>query len=269
MLRRHGLTPKKGLGQNFLSDPQVARAIVAACALAPDDPVVEIGPGLGSLTLPLLGVVRRLVVIERDEGLIPALVEAVREADSGGEGSLRVIAGDALRLDYGELAAELGGPLRLVGNLPYVISTPLLFTLIDQRQAIHSMIFMFQREVAERLLAVPGSKDYGVLTVMSRAWMDIARVREVTAGCFFPQPKIVSTVLRLTMRSEPVVPIPDPARFQAVVRAAFGQRRKMLGNALKELGEGSSEWIERKGIDPRRRGETLTLEEFSRLALRD
>ncbi|MBF0341170.1 MAG: 16S rRNA (adenine(1518)-N(6)/adenine(1519)-N(6))-dimethyltransferase RsmA [Magnetococcales bacterium] len=256
-----GVVAKKRLGQHFLADVQVARAIVAASGVGPDDRVVEIGPGPGALTVWLLRAAGAVWAIELDEELLPTL-----RRNTAGLGELRIQEADALRVDYQALAAQLGGPIAIVANLPYNISTPLLMHFLDQRTAIRQMTLMLQTEVAERITASPGTKAYGALSVPCGLWLEMETVLHVPPDAFRPPPKVNSTVVRLTPRSHPRTEIADPEFFSRVVRAAFGQRRKVLANALRVLTDQPRPWLEQAGIDPGRRGETLSIEEFARLA---
>lgn len=255
------LHPKKGLGQNFLLDAAICNAIVQASNVGPGDHVLEIGPGLGSLTLLLLEECNKLWAIEQDERMVNILLERTREL-----GDITVEKCDALQFDYIKLAEKLGGPLRIVANLPYNISTPLLFRLLEQRQAIVDMTLMFQKEVAQRIAAQPGSKAYGTLSVQCGMWTTVEKVIDVPPESFMPKPKVDSMVIRLILRKQPAAELHDPDFFTQVVRAAFGQRRKTLNNALKKLAPDPKSWLLRADIDPKRRGETLSVTEFAHLA---
>ena len=224
----------------------------------PGDPLVEIGPGLGALTVPLLARAGALTVIELDRDVIPHLRAACGDAPG-----LTVIEADALTVDYAALRPAGGAPLRLAGNLPYNISTPLLFHLLAFTGAIHDMHFMLQKEVVRRMGAAPDTEDYGRLTVTLAARAEVAELFEVGPGAFRPPPQVDSAVVRLTPRPPPF-PIRDLARYDRVVQLAFGQRRKTLANALR--GTTTPEHFAQAGIDPRARGETLSPEEFARLA---
>ncbi|MEO5378633.1 MAG: 16S rRNA (adenine(1518)-N(6)/adenine(1519)-N(6))-dimethyltransferase RsmA [Magnetococcus sp. DMHC-6] len=261
LLRSHGLIPKKGFSQNFLTDTKIAEQIVGLSGVGCDDRVVEIGPGIGSLTGLLLQKVGTLWAIEQDAFLLPIL-----QGQTAGMGRLHLLNADALRINYLDLAEQLGGPLHIVANLPYQISTPILLLLLEQRQAIHSMTLMFQKEVADRLCAPPNCKEYGALTVQCRLWAETSILLDVPPESFYPVPKVNSAVVGLTMRTEPLVPVENPHLFTRIVRAAFGQRRKMLRNALKILDDNSDAWLVRADIDPMRRGETLDIIEFARLS---
>jgi 16S rRNA (adenine1518-N6/adenine1519-N6)-dimethyltransferase len=252
--------PKKSFGQHFLHEKRYIERIVSAIAPKPEDVVVEIGPGEGALTLPLLAVAGKLTAIELDTDLIPEL-----QARAAAVGELRIIHSDVLKVDFTALARERGVErLRVAGNLPYYISSPILFHCVDHAAAIQDMHFMLQKEVVDRMAAEPGSKVYGRLSVMLQLACRVEPLFTVPPGAFRPPPKVDSAVVR-------VVPLPaaerhdaDQNRVHAVVKAAFAQRRKTLGNALRQLM--SSEAIEAAGIDPRARAETLAPMDFVRLA---
>jgi 16S rRNA (adenine1518-N6/adenine1519-N6)-dimethyltransferase len=254
---------KKRFGQNFLRDPHVVECILQAADLEKDDRVLEIGPGLGALTDHLLPRVGTLHVMEVDRDLIDALHG--RDA-----ANLKIHAGDALRLAWDELLFE--PPYKLVANLPYNISSQILFKILDHRSLFNSLVLMFQQEVGDRLCAGPGSRDYGILSVLCQVWFDIRKVVKVPPGAFFPPPKVHSVVLRFESLPHPRVEVTDEALFRRVVKGAFSQRRKTLANSLKgagfdtpDLGQSLPSSLEDIGIDPKRRAETLTLEEFARL----
>lgn len=250
--------PRKRFGQHFLHDPAVIDRIVAAVAPRAGEQLVEIGPGEGALTFPLLERGARLTVIELDREL------AARLESNGASGDLlTVIQGDALKVELAGLAAP-GERLRLVGNLPYNLSTPLLFRFIEQAQVIKDMHFMLQREVVARMAAAPGSKTYGRLTVMLAATCRIEALFDIGPGAFRPPPRVWSSVVRMEPWREPPFPVDDPARFREVVRRAFGQRRKTLRNALSGLVDEAG--IRAAGCDPGARAETLPPEAFARLA---
>ncbi|MEO5371139.1 MAG: 16S rRNA (adenine(1518)-N(6)/adenine(1519)-N(6))-dimethyltransferase RsmA [Magnetococcus sp. DMHC-1] len=241
-------------------DLDLARHIVTLSGVGPSDRVVEIGPGLGSLTRPLLEKTGRLWCVERDSRLVPLLRQTAE-----GLGELHIITGDALHQDYQALADRLGGPLRVVANLPYQISSPLLLHFLEQRRAFQTLTLMFQKEVAHRLAASPGNKEYGTLSVYCQLWSRVEVVLEVPPTAFHPVPKVNSAVVHMTLQEQPTVLVSDPAALTRVVRAAFGQRRKTLTNALKGLSTDVPAWLLRANIDGQRRGETLTLDEFARL----
>lgn len=250
--------PRKRFGQHFLHDPAVIERIVAAIRPARGERLVEIGPGEGALTLPLLAHGAQLTVIELDRDLARALA-ARPEAGT----TLEVIEADALKVTLADLAAP-GERLRLAGNLPYNVSTPLLFHLLAQAACIRDMHFMLQREVVERMAAGPGSKSYGRLSVMLAATCRVEALFDIGPGAFRPPPRVWSSIVRLEPWLEPPFVVADPARFAEVVRRAFGQRRKTLRNALSGLVDEAG--IRAAGCDPGARAETLPAAAFARLA---
>ncbi|OLC60221.1 MAG: ribosomal RNA small subunit methyltransferase A [Candidatus Rokubacteria bacterium 13_1_40CM_4_69_39] len=257
-------TRRRALGQHFLRDAGVARAIVDLVAPARGDLVVEIGPGEGALTGELAGRAGRVVALEIDRGLVARLRARIP--------SVEVVEADARAWDYGALARPPGGRALVVGNLPYSVGKPILAALIAARTAIDEMALMLQREVAERVAAPPGSKTYGSLSVLTQLYCDVRVALRVPPGAFRPPPEVESAVLHLRVRPGPCVPLADERRFHAVVRAAFAQRRKTLANAL-AAGLGLPLEVVRKatttaGVDPGRRAETLTILEFAGLARR-
>ncbi|MBF0283668.1 MAG: 16S rRNA (adenine(1518)-N(6)/adenine(1519)-N(6))-dimethyltransferase RsmA [Magnetococcales bacterium] len=260
-LKARGVQPNRRLGQNFLVDEGTSRRIAQASGASPEARVVEIGPGAGSLTLPLLELAGRVTVIEKDRTLTPLLRERV-----AGVGELTLLEADALTVDYLQLAETLGGPLTLAANLPYNISTPILLHLLEQRRAFQSMTLMFQKEVATRLTAPPGGKEYGILSVYCACWTLPRRVMTLPPGAFYPAPQVDSAVVRFDILAEPPFPMTDESLFRQVVRAAFAQRRKTLGNALSALADDARARLLAAGIDPMRRAETLSAAEFAHLA---
>ena len=249
-----GHRPRKALGQNFLHDPGVLSKIVAAIAPQPGDHMVEIGPGLGALTRPLLERLEHLHVIEIDRDLA-ARLRAEFPPDR-----LTVHETDALKFDF----ASLGHALRIVGNLPYNISSPLLFHLADYAERIRDMHFMLQKEVVDRMAAEPDTPDYGRLSVMLQARFRIAKLFNVPPGAFRPPPKVDSAVVRLAPLPPEAIPYRNAKSFAEVVARAFGQRRKTLRNTLKNLI--AAEQLTALGIDPGRRGETLSVAEFAKIS---
>ena len=252
--RSGGHVARKRFGQHFLVDRHYIERIVAAINPQPDDNFVEIGPGFGALTGPLLERVRRLTVIEIDRDLAARLA-AEHSADR-----LTLYNADALEFDFG----ALGPDLRVVGNLPYNISSPLLFHLAQYEAALRDISVMLQKEVVERMTAAPATSEYGRLSVMLQVRFRIGRVLTVPPGAFRPAPKVDSAVVRLTPLREARPSLADEALFARIVAAAFGQRRKTLRNALKMLASEAD--LERVGIAPGARGETLSVAEFVRLA---
>jgi 16S rRNA (adenine1518-N6/adenine1519-N6)-dimethyltransferase len=249
---------KKRLGQHFLHDPGTIDRIVRAVAPAPGDRLVEIGPGRGAVTVPLLAAAGAIDVIEIDRDVVPVLEQRCRD-----RGTLRVHLRDALEFDFRSLRGD-GPRLRLVGNLPYNISTPLLFHFIGQLDAIADMHFMLQKEVVARMAARPGNKVYGRLTVMLAPWVRVEPLFDIGAGAFSPPPKVVSTFFALRPHLDPPFAMPDPAGYARVVSAAFEQRRKTLRNSLASLLEPAQ--IAAAGVDPAARAETLWPAQFAALA---
>jgi 16S rRNA (adenine1518-N6/adenine1519-N6)-dimethyltransferase len=261
LLERHGLRAKKSWGQNFLSDEAILDAIAAVAAPAPGDTVVELGSGLGHLTARLLARGAKVVAVERDRDMARVLRDELGER-------VTLLEADAVRLDYAALAASLGGPkVAVVGNLPYHLTSPILFSILDQREHVSRAVFLVQREVADRLAAQPGTKDWGLLSVLLQQCADVTIVRKVPAGAFHPPPKVESAVVRIAFAPSERTPAPkDAARFRALVKAGFNQRRKVLANALSASRVAPPAEIARAlevaGVDGRRRGETLTVEEW-------
>ncbi len=248
---------KKSLGQHFLHERGVVDRIILAVDPQPGDRIVEIGPGQGAMTFPLLDRHGRLTAIEFDRDLLAPLTVRARE-----HGELELVHANVLDVDFTALAA--GSPLRLVGNLPYNLSSPILFHALDHAAAVRDMHFMLQKEVVDRMAAGPGSKVYGRLSVMLQAWCRVTALFDVGPGAFRPPPKVDSAVVRLVPRDPAEVGIDDPARFAAIVRAAFGQRRKTLRNALQPLCD--TDAISAAGVDPSQRAEQLEVADFVRLA---
>jgi len=252
--------PRKRFGQNFLRDPHVLDSILRAADLQEGDRVMEIGPGAGALTRRLLATGLPVLAIEIDRDLAAAL-------EDWRENNLEVLIGDVLRLDWSDLLRD--PPYKLIANLPYNISSQVLFRALDHRDAFNRLVLMFQKEVGDRLIATAGSRDYGLLSVLIQTWFRIERIVKVPPGSFYPPPKVDSVVLRLDPLPAPRVPLDDEVLYRKLVRGAFAQRRKTLRNSL--LGSGwQAEQVDpacrEVDIDPRRRGETLTLAEFGHLA---
>jgi 16S rRNA (adenine1518-N6/adenine1519-N6)-dimethyltransferase len=255
LLERHGLSPSRALGQNFLVDPNTVRKIVRLAGVGPGDPVVEIGAGLGALTVTLVEAGAEVVAVEIDRHLLPALREVVEPH------GVTVVEGDALTLDW---ASVLAGHDRwaLVANLPYNVATPLVCDLLDEVPAIGRMLVMVQREVGERLAAGPGDAAYGIPSVKVAYWATAEIVGRVPPTVFLPQPKVESALVAIARRPAPAVSA-DPDRLFTLVRTAFGQRRKMLRRSL--AGVVASEQFERAGIRPEARPEELGIVEWGAL----
>ncbi|MBI5521419.1 MAG: ribosomal RNA small subunit methyltransferase A [Desulfarculus sp.] len=270
LLKTHGLHASKRRGQNFLCQPATASAIARAAGIQAGDVVLEIGAGLGALTCACAELAARVVALEVDRGLHAVLAGLLAER---GIANVDLRLADALDLDWPAIAAEAGGPLVVVGNLPYAISSPLLFNLLENRALWRSATLMVQREVATRLLAAPGGKDYGRLTVLMQTWLEARPGMVVGPEQFFPRPAVDSQVLHLKPLEAPLVPLAGPAAeewFSRVVKAAFSQRRKTLANSLagglNRPREEAAQAIAAAGLDPGRRAETLQPQELGRVA---
>ena len=266
LLQERGLAPHKKLGQNFLVDRTIPRRIVDLAALQPEDRVLEVGVGLGALTRPLAAAVREVVGIEADSGIIRLHQESGDLPEN-----VRLIHADVLDLQLADLCPS-GERLKLVANLPYSISTPFLFRLLAQRDCLHSAVLMLQREVAQRLCAAPGSKEYGAPTVLLAACADVETLFRVDPECFHPRPRVDSQVIRISFFPKPARLVTlghfDQSLFTRLVRAAFAQRRKTLANALLPLvGDRTllADRLLQAGIAPAARAETLALADFVRL----
>ncbi len=249
--------PRKRFGQHFLHDPRIIGRILEAIAPQAGDALVEIGPGLGAITLPLLERAGALTAVELDRDVIPHLQAAAR-----GKGDLTVVQGDALEVELASLVPA-GARLRLVGNLPYNVSTPLLFRFLEQAGQVQDMHFMLQKEVVQRMAAKPGGKDYGRLTVMLAAHCRVEPLFNIGPGAFRPPPKVDSAFVRLTPYRQAPFPIRDARRYADVVTRAFSHRRKTLKNALMGLVDEST--ILAAGLDPKQRPETLSASDYAKL----
>ena len=254
LLGAGGLAPRRDLGQNFVADPNTVRRIASLAAVRDGDHVVEIGAGLGSLTLALAETGADVTAIEVDRGIVPALREVVDTLDN-----VRVVEGDATRLDWADVLKE-SDRWTLVANLPYNVATPLVCDLLDEVPAIESLLVMVQREVAERMAAGPGSKQYGAVSVKVAYWATARVVGSVPASVFVPRPNVESALVRIDRRPPPDVP---PGVLFPLVKEAFGQRRKMLRKSLR--GTVTTEQFEAAGVSPESRPEELGLDAWCRL----
>ncbi len=247
---------KKHLGQNFLFDPSILAGIIDAARLSPDDTVVEIGPGPGRLTRLLAEAVKKVIAVEIDQDLYDRL-----KAEFAGYGNVELIHGDAMIFPYENI-----GKFKVVSNIPYYITTPIIFRLLQARENLESMTLTIQKEVAERIAARPGGKDYGVLSIMVQYYAMPEMQFIIPKEAFRPAPKVDSAVLYMKILDKPSVEVEDEKMFFRVVKTAFSQRRKTLSNSLKGFGGNIKEVLTAAGIDPGRRPETLSLEEFARLS---
>ena len=265
LLDRYGLRAKKSFGQNFLISDRAFRAIVDATVKTDEDWIVEIGSGLGTLTARLAERVPegKVIALERDPDMIRVL-----KAELAGVDNVQIEDVDALRYDLRMVAKWRGDKITVCGNLPYHLASQLIFSVLDARAQVTHAVFMIQKEMADRILASPGTKEYGALGVMVRTYADVSSVAKVGAGSFVPPPKIDSTVVKIVPLAQPRAPIGDEKHYSKVVHAAFGQRRKTLRNALRAVFEEAAvdAALSKTGIDGQRRGETLDIAEFAALA---
>jgi len=266
-MRRYNLRPNKRLGQHFLVDSRPLYAMLQAAELLPEDGVLEIGPGLGVLTRELCSRAGKVVAVEKDRQLIPILEDLTKDFKN-----ICVLDADVLKLDMEELREEhFGGSFKVVANLPYYITSPIIMKIIENRHLIPLAVLMVQKEVAQRLVASPGSKDYGILTIAVNMYAEVKLVCNVGKSSFLPPPKVESAVVKILLRQKPRVEV-DEELFFKVVEAAFGERRKTLKNSLSRRldipgidPEVIAKALEVTGIDPMRRGETLSIEEYAQL----
>ena len=260
ILDRHGLHPKRSLGQNFVVEPNTVRRIVELAGVGPGDQVVEVGPGVGSLTLGLLEAGAAVTAVEIDDALVGALEEVVSRSPYS---DLRIVGGDALTVDWGRLLGDRTGSWHLVANLPYNISVPLVCDLLDGVEAIGRMLVMVQREVAARLVARPGDAAYGLPSVKVCYHAEARTVGRVPPSVFLPRPRVESALVEIVRRPAPLVDV-DPQVLFGVVRAGFGQRRKMLRRSLRNLID--EEGLIVAGVDPTARAEDLGLDDWAAVA---
>lgn len=262
MLKKNSFKLTKSLGQNFLIDDTVLEDIVSAANVNKDDNIIEIGPGFGSLTSLLLDRGKNVTAIELDKKLIPILKEEFKEYTN-----LKIINEDILKCDIDEIIGD--SQVKILANLPYYLTTPIITKLIKGKSKILSITIMIQKEVADRIAAHPSTKDYGALTLLINYFCTVTKVRDVSAASFIPAPKVSSTVINIIPRKEKSVRVNDEAFLFKVIREAFNMRRKTLSNSLMPLGLSKEQLINvltDSNIDPKRRGETLSIEEFAFLS---
>lgn len=269
VIQKYDFVFQKKFGQNFLIDPHVLDKIISAAEITKDDLVVEIGPGIGTMTQYLACAAREVVAIEIDKMLIPILQDTLSDYEN-----VTVINEDVLKVDLKKLAEEKNGgrPVKVVANLPYYITTPIIMGLFENHVPVESITIMVQKEVADRMRMGPGTKDYGALSLAVQYYAEPYLVANVPQNCFMPRPKIGSAVIRLTTHEKPPVTVKDEKLMFRLIRASFNQRRKTLANGLNNSPElhYSKEQvaaaIEKAGFSPSVRGEALTLEQFAKLA---
>ena len=273
-LQDHGISAKKRYGQNFLIEPRVLKKIIEGAGITKEDTILEIGPGIGTMTQALCEAAGRVIAVEIDRDMIPLL-----EENLAGYDNYEIINDDILKVDLGALAesafSENAGRFKVVANLPYYITTPIIMGLLEQKLPLESITVMVQKEVAERMQAQPGTKDYGALTLAVQYYTEAEIIANVPSNCFVPRPNVDSAVIRLKLHEERPVQPQDEAKMFRVIKASFAQRRKTLVNGLKNDPALQAEGIDRErieaafsqmGLDPNVRGERLTLEEFARLS---
>lgn len=265
ILNERGLKALKSRGQNFLSDPNQARAIVRSTGLGEGDSVLEIGPGLGALTVPLLEAGVNVVAVEVDRGLAQYLTEEVAPLFPD---RMTLINEDILSVGLDDIADRFGSKFSIVGNLPYIISSELLLKMLDGRRVIHKATVMFQKELADRLAASPGNRDYGRLSVLTGYYTNVRRVMHVGPESFFPRPKVGSSVIEIEFKNDPEPELLSDEKFRQVIAASFAKRRKTIKNSLRSFfsQQDVDQMLEKAGIDPGRRAETLSVEEFVMLS---
>ena len=269
ILQKYHFNLQKKFGQNFLIDTNVLSRIIAAAEITGEDCILEIGPGIGTMTQYLAENAGEVVAVEIDKNLIPILEDTLSAYDN-----VTVINGDILKLDIGKLVEERNGgePIKVVANLPYYITTPVIMGLFESHVPLKSITVMVQKEVADRMQAMPGTKDYGALSLAVRYYAKPEIIMKVPASCFMPRPNVESAVIRLTRYEKPLVEAVDESWLFAVIRASFNQRRKTLLNGLSNAGnlgvskEKIAEAIAQMGLSQTVRGETLTLEQFTELS---
>lgn len=269
ILQKHDFHFQKKFGQNFLVDAHVLGKIVEAADVGEDDFVLEIGPGIGTMTQYLCERARQVLAVEIDKNLIPVLKETLSPYSN-----VEIIQGDILRQDIAEIAEKYNGgkPIKVVANLPYYITTPIIMSLFESRVPLENVTVMVQKEVADRMKAMPGTKDYGALSLAVQYFAEPYLAANVPPNCFIPRPRVGSAVIRLTARTEPPVSVEDEKLMFRLIRASFNQRRKTLQNAIANSGElpyskeETGRVIQEAGLAPSVRGEKLGLAEFAALA---
>nr|WP_297394712.1 16S rRNA (adenine(1518)-N(6)/adenine(1519)-N(6))-dimethyltransferase RsmA [uncultured Peptostreptococcus sp.] len=267
VVKKHGFKFTKSLGQNFLIDDNIIDKIVDGAGAGPGDKIIEVGPGIGTLTRELASRADKLMAVEIDRNLIPILADTL-----GDYNNVKIVNEDIIKADIRGLIDENldGGPVKLVANLPYYITTPIIMRFLEEDINVTDIVVMVQKEVAERMNAQPGGKDFGALSVAVQYYCDTEIVAKVPRHLFVPQPNVDSIVIALRVRPERKYKLDDEALFFRVVKAAFGQRRKTLLNSISSMGtlskDGVKEALLEAGIDEKRRGETLSLDEFALLS---
>jgi len=265
LLKRNRIQPKKRLGQTFLYKRFIAEEIVRLADIKSNDIVIEIGAGLGLLTFPLAGKGAMVVGLEYDTALVSILKKIIENKN------VEIIRVDALHFDYKEVFTKHKTRLKIIGNLPYYMTSPLIFKLLKLKSIIATIIIMLQKEVADRIVAQPGCRDYGTISIFSQIYFDVSKQLTVTNDCFYPRPMVDSEVVEFNIKDKPLVDVKDEQLFEKLVRASFSKRRKTFLNTMKGANylnrskQKIMQAIEHTGIDPQRRPETLTVSEFNSL----
>jgi 16S rRNA (adenine1518-N6/adenine1519-N6)-dimethyltransferase len=267
-IQHYGIKPRKKLSQSFLMDQNIIKKIATAAQITEDDIVVEIGAGIGVLTESLAQQARKLIAVELDKNLVGVLKEKLAGLDN-----VEIHFGDVLKFDFNSISNIYNSKIKVIGNVPYNISSPLVFRLLAFRSVINDFILMLQKEVVGRLVAVPNNKSYGVPSVLLQMFASVEKIFDVPATCFYPQPKVESAIIRGTFLEKPLMELSSETFFTQIVKVAFAQRRKMLINNLKNSRlsldieeETINSALFSAGIDGKRRGETLSVAEFGNLS---
>jgi 16S rRNA (adenine1518-N6/adenine1519-N6)-dimethyltransferase len=263
IVKKYGFKFTKSLGQNFLIDDEVLKDIIDGANISKEDFIIEIGPGVGTLTRLLLDSAKKVCAIELDSDLIPILEEELKDYEN-----FTLVNQDALKVDFNEIIGDETS-IKVVANLPYYVTTPIITKILIEGYKFKSLTIMIQKEVAERMASEPNCKEYGALSLLVQYYCDANIIRKVSPACFIPQPKVDSIVIKLDKLDEPRVRVKDEKLFFSIIRSSFNMRRKTLWNALKVLKldkESYEQVFLNSNIDPKRRGETLSIEEFSNLS---
>lgn len=268
ILHEYGIKPRKKLGQSFLTDVNTINKIAASACISPDDVVVEIGAGIGVLTRDIAQIARQVIAVEIDPHLVATLHDQLAFCTN-----TEIHSGDILKFDFASISNKYNTKVKVIGNIPYNISSPVIFHLLSSRSAISCFTLMLQKEVVQRLVSLPDNKNYGVPSVLLQMYAEVKRLFDVPATCFYPQPKVESSIIQGTFLEKSLVELADEKIFSQLVKASFAQRRKMLINNLKnakfleELSDSDLKFaLDAAGIDGKRRGETLSLFEFGNLS---
>lgn len=268
IIRKYNIRLTKSLGQNFLTDINIVKKIVDSADVTEDDVIIEVGPGIGTMTLELAKRAKKVIAIEIDKRLIPVLEDSLSNFSN-----VQIINMDVMKVDINAIISENeGSNIKIVANLPYYITTPIIMKFLEEETNVDIMVFMIQKEVAQRIVAQPGRKDYGSLSVAVQYYSKPEKVFDVSPHCFVPQPDVDSTVIKLVINKQPPVELLDKSMFFKTVKCSFAQRRKTLINALYNSGgfneskEQIKEILKDIGIDEKARGETLSIQQFAMLS---